>query len=138
MPGETALINVWVNGAFCISAHSAFDLCRATVFNRAYCRWGLDRAHRHTRGATRHQLEEVGVFDHLATTTFAPARGPEASHAVADVREEALARRIPVIADVDAGVELSLDYCSSSPLDGFLELRLVKRLASAASPVHLV
>jgi hypothetical protein len=104
------------------------DLCRAVLFNRAYGDWGLDRAHRHARGATRHQLEEVGVFDRLATTAFASARGPEAIHAVADEGEEALARRLPVVADVDGGVELSLDYCGSSPLDGVLELGFVKSL----------
>ncbi len=61
----------------------------------------------------------------------------ESAHAVLHVGEEALARLLAVVADVDAGRELAVDHAPSRLLDRAAKRRGVDRLAARQPREHL-
>ena len=83
-----------------------------------------------------HQLEEVRMVEQVAHERPL-ARVAEAVHAVTDVGEEALARLLAVVADVDACFDLCGDGRRRRVLDRSAQLRRVDRFAVATASVEL-
>ena len=107
-------------------------------------RAGIDVAHLALRARRREQvhalalevgelLRQEGREVHDVAHGRALARPAEAAHAFAHVREEALARLLAVVADVDAAGELLRHGVAGGGLDRALELGRVHRLAAAAA-----
>ena len=109
MPGDAAVMNVSTNGALGDERALGLDFARVAIGNvadrgrgghqvRPSCvRSGAARARGSRGGRCRSRIERP------------VARAAEAGHAVLHVREEALARLLAVVADVDPGLDLRGD-----------------------------
>ena len=83
----------------------------------------------------REELDVVGVLAQISEQrTF--ARPTEPRHAVLHVREEALARLLAVVADVDPGIHLGGDRGRGRRLDGRAQLGLIDVFTLAPAPVQ--
>ena len=111
----------------------------------AFERGAIDVAHLAHRPGGRHEAHlgarEIGQAERQVGREVrdvahdgARARAPEAAHPVLHIGEEALARLLAVVADVDARRELPRDDPARRVADRPLELRRLHRLAPA--PPH--
>ena len=105
MPGEAAVMNVSAKGADGHERALGVDLGGVAVRDRAHRgrrRHEVDLA---AQVAGHHEVQEVRVVEQV------PHEGPlaraaESGHPVLDVGDEALARLLPVVADVDPRLDL--------------------------------
>ena len=104
-----------------------------------------DRRHGARRGQQAHPaggkpavqaVEKSRIARHVGHQR--PLRtAPETAHPMLDEGEEALARRLAVVADVDAGGRLPRDHVGDGGVDLRLQVRLVDRLAAKPLGVQL-
>jgi hypothetical protein len=90
----------------------------------------------HATESRKRELDEVGVVEQV-THEWPLAGVTEPGHAVLDVGEEALARLLAVVADVDPGRELSGDARRGRVLDCKAQLLGLNRFPPAAAAVQL-